>query len=127
VQANREFLGRVVGYLAEEIAKDINRHARVVYVDYDPMVVVHSYAILEDKPRGVAVAESDLCSPGGIIDHPQVQELIDFTQPVAVLMTAGRGRVLPLIPRRPGRVGAGVVEVAGQTCCKRIFFKITFE
>ena len=99
-RANREFLGRVVGYLAgeagirqfldigsglptarnvHEIAKGINRHARVVYVDYDPMVVLHSYAILEDKPRGVAVVEADLRSPGGIIDHLQVQELIDFT------------------------------------------------
>jgi hypothetical protein len=108
-RANRVFLGRVVCYLAgqagirqfidigsglptasnvHEIAKDIDADARVVYVDYDPVVVLHSQAILEDKAKGVAVVEADLRSPDSIIDDPRVRDLIDFAQPVAVLMLA---------------------------------------
>jgi hypothetical protein len=108
-RANRVFLGRVVRYLAgeagirqfvdigsglptvsnvHEIAKDVDADARVVYVDYDPVVVLHSRAILEDKPKGVAVVKADLRSPDRIIGDSRVRDVIDFAQPVAVLMLA---------------------------------------
>ncbi len=106
---NRDFLGRVVKYLAveagirqfldigsglpttqnvHEIAKDVDPEARIVYVDYDPMVIIHARVILEQKSKGVAVVEGDLKDPQRIIDNPRVRELIDFSQPVAVLMFA---------------------------------------
>ncbi len=114
-RANREFLGRVVRCLAGEagirqfldigsglptarnvhqIAKDTGPAARVVYVDYDPVVVLHAQAILADKAKGVAVVDADLRSPGGITGDRRVRELIDFTQPVAVLLLA----ILHFIP-----------------------------
>ena len=105
---NRDFLGRVVRALAEagirqfidvgsglptgnsvhEIAQRTDPEARVVYADYDPVVISHAQALLEDVPRGVIAVEGDLRHPGEIIGHPRVQELIDFRQPVAVLMFA---------------------------------------
>ena len=104
---NRRFLRRAVRYLAaeagitqfldigtglptrgnvHEIAQQVNPDARVVYVDNDEMVIAHSRA-LKTGPD-VTVIHGDLRDPGGILDHPGTRELIDFTQPFAVLMVA---------------------------------------
>ena len=105
---NRSFLGCVVEYLARagirqfldigcglptagnvhEIAQAVAPDARIVYVDYDPVVVLHSQVLLEKKPKGVAVAAADLRNPQSITDDPRVQEMIDFSEPVAVLLLA---------------------------------------
>ena len=111
---NRAFLGRVVHFLAAErgirqfldigsglptasnvhqIAQAADPSARVVYVDSDPVVVLHAQAILEDRAKGVAV-RGDLRDPDGITASPAVRELIDFSQPVAVLLFA----VLHFVP-----------------------------
>jgi hypothetical protein len=120
---NRDFLKRAVRYLAAEagirqfldigsglpaadnvhqIAKAAAPDARVAYVDYDPVVVLHAQAILEHKAGGVTVAEEDLRNPQGIISDKRVLEVIDFSQPVAVLLFA----VLHFITdaERPGRI-----------------------
>jgi len=112
---NRAFLGRVVHFLAAErgirqfldigsglptasnvhqIAQAADPDARVVYVDNDPVVVLHAQAILEDRAKGVAAVRGDLRDPAGITASPAVRELIDFGQPVAVLLFA----VLHFIP-----------------------------
>jgi hypothetical protein len=112
---NRAFLGRVVRFLAaergvrqfldigsglptasnvHEIAQSVAPDARVVYVDNDPVVVLHAQAILEDRAKGVAAVRGDLRDPAGIIDSRAVRELIDFSQPVAVLLFA----VLHFVP-----------------------------
>jgi len=105
---NREFLGRVVRYLAAEagirqfidigsglptadnvhqIAQSAAPGARVVYADYDPVVVLHSKVLLEDS-RDVLVIQADMRDPVGLTANPRVRELIDFGRPVAVLMFA---------------------------------------
>ena len=112
---NRAFLGRVVHYLAaqrgirqfldigsglptaanvHEIAQAAAPDSRVVYVDNDSVVVLHAQAILEDRARGVAAVRGDLRDPDGITGSPAVRELIDFSQPTAVLMFA----VLHFVP-----------------------------
>lgn len=112
---NRAFLGRVVHFLAadrgirqfldigsglptasnvHEIAQAADPDARVVYVDNDPVVVLHAQAILEDRAKGVAAVRGDLRDPASITASPRVRELIDFSQPVAVLMFA----VLHFVP-----------------------------
>jgi AcrR family transcriptional regulator len=112
---NRAFLGRVVYFLAaergirqfldigsglptasnvHEIAQAADPDARVVYVDSDPVVVLHAQAILEDRAKGVAAVRGDLRDPAGITATPAVRELIDFSQPVAVLLFA----VLHFVP-----------------------------
>ena len=106
---NRDFLKRVVRYLAAEagirqfldigpglptvdnvhqIAKAVAPNVRVAYVDYDPVVLLHSQVILERKSDGVVVADGDLRNPQGIVSDKRVLEAIDFSQPVAVLLFA---------------------------------------
>ncbi|MGV9701112.1 SAM-dependent methyltransferase [Streptomyces sp. NPDC003483] len=75
---------------ADNVHQVAQRHApesRVVYVDIDRQVLVHGRALLEknDRTRVVAV---DVRDPEGIRTHPDTQELIDFTRPVAVILSA---------------------------------------
>ena len=105
---NRAFLRRAVRFLAgqagirqfidigtglptqgnvHDIARAIAPDARVAYVDYDPVVVSHAQALLATTPT-VAVINGDLRNPDKILTHPGLRELIDFSQPVAILLTA---------------------------------------
>ena len=108
VLENRAFLGRAVRHLAEagitqyldigtglpgagntgEVARAVQPEARVAYVDYDPIVAVHSRALLAGDESRTAVVLADVREPKAILEHPQVRELLDFEQPVAVLMVA---------------------------------------
>jgi hypothetical protein len=107
-QANRAFLGRAVRFLAEEVgirqfldigtglptqqnvhqvAQQVAPDARVVYVDYDPVVVAYGQALLANAGT-VTVVEGDLHRPEEILAHPKVRRLIDFDEPLAVLLVA---------------------------------------
>jgi SAM-dependent methyltransferase len=113
-RGNREFLQRAVRFLAaeagirqfldigpglptmgnvHEIAQEAAPGARVAYVDYDPVVLSHARALLA-KGEDVVVVEGDLRSPEAIIADEHVRGLIDFSQPVAVLLVA----VLHFVP-----------------------------
>jgi len=104
---NRKFLRRAVRYLASDagiaqfldigtglptqgnvhqVAQQVNPVARVIYVDNDPMVLAHSRAL--KTSRNTAVIEADLRNPAAILDHPRTLQLIDFRQPLAVLLVA---------------------------------------
>jgi len=106
--ANRAFLQRAVRFLAgqagirqfldigtgipsagnvHEVAGQVAANARVVYVDNDPIVHVHANALLTGS-GSTAIVLADLRDPGAIVAHPRVREMIDFTQPVAVLLIA---------------------------------------
>jgi hypothetical protein len=107
VQDNRAFLRRVVRFLTREagirqfidlgsglptqgnvheIAQAIAPEARVVYVDNDAMVVTHSRALLAGD--NTLAVQADLREPDVILKHPEVRELIDFDQPIALLLVA---------------------------------------
>jgi hypothetical protein len=107
-RANRAFLGRVVRYLAGEagirqfldigtgiptagnlhqIAQVIAPEARVVYVDYDPVVLAHARALLTSSDAGATeYIDADLRDTGTIL--ARAAELLDFTEPVAVTLIA---------------------------------------
>src|ERR1700761_1974746 len=70
-----------------EVAKKIHPDARVVYVDNDPMVELHSEGIIDAAER-VSVLCADLREPDSILDHPAVRNLIDPAEPTGLLMTA---------------------------------------
>jgi hypothetical protein len=114
MRANRAFLGRAVRFLAaeagisqfldigsgipaeqnvHEVAHDVAPGTRVVYVDNDKVAVAHSTLMLEGKPD-VTVIQADLREPAKILADPATRTLIDFSQPVAVLLAA----VLHFIP-----------------------------
>ncbi len=70
-----------------EIARRQQPDARIVYVDNDPFVAPHGRALLA-VDDGIAMLEADVREPRRIFDHPDVQRLIDFDQPVALLFSA---------------------------------------
>jgi hypothetical protein len=59
----------------------------VVYVDNDPMVLVHGRALLQQDER-TTVIHADMRETEAIFDHEDTQRLIDFSQPVAVLFNS---------------------------------------
>jgi S-adenosyl methyltransferase len=105
-RANRAFLGRAVRYLAAEagirqfldigtgiptagnthqVAQAVAPESRVVYVDYDPIVLTHARALLASHESGATeYIDADLRDTGTILD--QAAELLDFTEPVAVTL-----------------------------------------
>jgi hypothetical protein len=56
-------------------------------VDNDPIVHVHVSALLTGSDT-TAIVPADLRDPGAILAHPKLRELIDFSQPVALLLVA---------------------------------------
>jgi hypothetical protein len=113
-RANREFLVRVVRYLAaecgirqfvdigpglpapgstHEIAQALAPRSRIVYVDNDPLVLVHARALLTSTPQGSCdYIEADLRDTATVIAG--ARQTLDFTRPVAVLLLA----VLHFVP-----------------------------
>jgi len=98
--ASRAFLGRAVRYLAgeagirqfldigtglptagntHEIAQAVAPECRVVYVDNDPVVLVHARALLTSDPAGVtSYIDADA--------RDQAGATLDFGEPVAIMM-----------------------------------------
>jgi hypothetical protein len=74
-----------VGNTHEVVAK-VHSGARVVYVDNDPMVELHSQAILESEAT-VSVLCADLRDPEAVLGHPALRSLLDPAQPTGLLMT----------------------------------------
>ncbi len=104
-QANRSFMRRAVRHLVaqgvdqfldlgsgiptvgnvHEIAQHDNPSARVVYVDFEPVAVSHSNALLADNPYATAVL-ADLRSSSAVLAG--CREVLDFSRPVGVLIVA---------------------------------------
>src|SRR6266496_4117080 len=106
VRANRAFLGRAVRYLAgeagvrqfldigtglptanntHEVAQEVAPESRIVYVDNDPLVLVHARALLTSHPEGeTAYIDADVRDPGKILQA--AAETLDFSQPVALML-----------------------------------------
>jgi SAM-dependent methyltransferase len=107
-RANRAFLSRVVRFLTAEcgirqfldigtglptphnthdIAQDIVPDSRIVYVDNDPLVLVHARALLTSTRQGSCdYIEADLRDTPTVLDG--AAETLDLTRPTAVLLLA---------------------------------------
>lgn len=102
---NRQFLYRAVRYLAREagirqfldmgcglptnnnvhqVAQEYGESTRVVYVDIDPIVLAHGRALLADDDSTVVIT-ADMRDQEVVLGHPDLQRLIDFDEPLAVL------------------------------------------
>jgi S-adenosyl methyltransferase len=92
-----------------EVARETVPDARVVYVDYDPVVVLHSQA--KRRMPGTAAVRADVRSPEAIFAAPEVEELIDFDQPCGLLMMSVLhfvgGDIAPLVARYTDRLAPG--------------------
>ncbi|GAA0735518.1 SAM-dependent methyltransferase [Dactylosporangium roseum] len=103
---NRQFLGRAVRHLAgeakirqfldvgtglptadntHEVAQAVAPDSRIVYVDNDPMVLVHARALLTSRPEGATdYIDADVRDTGKIL--AAAAETLDFSQPVAIML-----------------------------------------
>jgi hypothetical protein len=109
-RANRAFLGRVVRYLAKEagirqfldigtgipaagntheVAQAVAAESRVVYVDNDPIVLVHARALMtSDVVGATAFIQADLREPDKILADPALHRTLDLGEPVALMLVA---------------------------------------
>jgi hypothetical protein len=105
-RADRLFLARAVRYLVQqqgirqfldigtglptvdnthEVAQRIAPESRIVYVDNDPLVLVHARALLTSAPEGRCdYIDADLREPGLIL--AKATETLDFAKPIAIMM-----------------------------------------
>ncbi len=107
VRANRAFLGRAVRHIAEagvrqfldlgsgvptvrnvhEVAQEVAAESRVVYVDIDPVAVVESLDMLAGNDLATAI-RGDVRNVREIVEHQGVRRMLDFTQPVGIVLAA---------------------------------------
>lgn len=104
-RVNRAFLGRAVRFMVQrgirqfldigsgiptvanvhEVAQGEDPECRVVYVDKDPIAVAHSELMLAGNDRATVV-RADMREPEAVLDHPETRRLLDFDQPVGLLV-----------------------------------------
>ena len=108
VQENRRFLRRVVRFLAaeagitqfidigvglptqgavHEVAREVSPGVRVVYADYDPVVVAHGRALLAVSDLSIMV-RADVRGPAELLALPEVRAHLDLAKPVAITLFA---------------------------------------
>jgi hypothetical protein len=72
-----------------EIAQGEAPEARVVYVDNDPIVLVHARALMISTPEGRSeYISADIRDPGSILTDPVLRETLDLTRPVGLTLIA---------------------------------------
>jgi hypothetical protein len=111
---SRRFLNRAVRYLAGEVriaqfldigtglptadnthqvAQRINPAARIVYVDNDPLVLVHARALLTGTPQGVtAYLDADVRHPDQVLRG--AAKTLNLAEPVGLMMLGILGNVV---------------------------------
>jgi hypothetical protein len=112
-RGNRRFLAHAVRYLAgqagiqqfidigtglpdspnaHQVAQQLAPQSRIVYVDNDPLVLVHARALLTSVTGGpVDYVEADARDPETILQD--AAEILDLSQPIAVMMLGILGEI----------------------------------
>jgi hypothetical protein len=112
-RASRAFLIRTIRYLVgeagirqfldigtglptadntHEVAQRIAPDSRIVYVDNDPLVLVHARALLTSTPEGAtSYISADLTDPDAI--REAAAKTLDFSQPIALILSGILGHV----------------------------------
>jgi hypothetical protein len=109
----RAFLARAIQYLAgeerirqfldigtglptanntHEAAQGVAPEARIVYVDNDPLVLVHARALLTSSPEGAcAYIDADVREPDKIL--AEAARTLDFSKPIAIMLLGIMGQI----------------------------------
>ena len=120
-RTQRRFLARAVRYLAadagirqfldigtglptadntHQIAQQVAPESRIVYVDNDPLVLVHARALLTSAPGGMtSYIEADVRDTGEILG--EAARTLDFGQPIALMMLGIMGQLPDSAGPRP--------------------------
>jgi S-adenosyl methyltransferase len=107
---NRAFMHRATRYLAREAgirqfldigtgiptrpnlhetAQEIAPDTRVVYVDNDPIVLVHARALMVPGELGAtAYIDADIREPRRILDNEELRNTLDLGRPVGLMLVA---------------------------------------
>ncbi|GLZ08118.1 hypothetical protein Acsp03_55840 [Actinomadura sp. NBRC 104412] len=110
MRANRAFMHRVARYLAaekgirqfldigtgiptspnfHEVVQEVAPDSRVVYVDNDPIVLVHAEALMTSTPEGrTAYIEADMREPEKILSAPALLDTLDLKRPIGLTLIA---------------------------------------
>jgi len=110
MRANREYMVRTARFLAaecgirqfldigtglptspnlHEVVQQVTPSARVVYVDNDPLVLVHARALLTSRPPGkTAYIDADLRDAASILAADEVKLTLDTDEPIAISLIA---------------------------------------
>ncbi|MEV4629921.1 SAM-dependent methyltransferase [Micromonospora sp. NPDC049523] len=105
-RADRAFLARAARFLAgeagirqfldigtglptanntHEVAQAVAPESRIVYVDNDPLVLVHARALLNSNAEGATdYVEADVRDPDTILSR--ARQTLDFDQPIAIML-----------------------------------------
>jgi hypothetical protein len=75
------------------VAQRAARESKIVYVDNDPLVLVHAQSLLTNTtPEGVTTyVEADLCRPDAIL--AEAAKTLDFDRPTALMLMGILGHV----------------------------------
>ena len=101
----RQFLdlgvGLPVGASTHLVAQEVAPESRIVYVDNDPLVLVHARVLLTSAPGGMtSYIEADVRDTEEILE--EAARTLDFGQPVALMMLGIMGQLPD--PADPGAV-----------------------
>jgi hypothetical protein len=110
MRANRRYMVRVAHHLAaergirqfldigtglptspnlHEVVQEVDPKSRIVYVDNDPIVLVHARALLTSSAEGeTAYIDADLRDTAGILGSPEVAAHLDPAEPVSISLIA---------------------------------------
>ena len=110
MRANRQYMVRAAHFLAaergirqfidigaglptapnlHEVVQNVAPEARIVYVDNDPIVLVHARALLTSAPEGrTAYVDANVRDVQGILGSDELTRTIDFSEPVAISLIA---------------------------------------
>ncbi|GAB3833177.1 SAM-dependent methyltransferase [Kribbella italica] len=67
-----------------QVVQRLQPAAKVLYIDNDPVVLAHGRALLEENDRTLFIS-ADIFEPEKVLAEPQVQEFLDFDQPIALI------------------------------------------
>jgi hypothetical protein len=110
MRANRNYMARMARHVAaeegirqfldigtglptapnlHEVVQQVAPESRIVYVDNDPIVLVHARALLTSTPEGsTAYVDADLRNVDAILNAPQFVETLDLSKPIALSLIA---------------------------------------
>ncbi|WP_369188379.1 SAM-dependent methyltransferase [Streptomyces sp. R08] len=72
-----------------QVAQSVVPEARVVYADNDPLVLKYAERLMRSTQQGrTAYVQADVNDPDTLLNSPEVAEILDFDQPIALSLNA---------------------------------------
>ncbi|MEU6578663.1 SAM-dependent methyltransferase [Streptomyces sp. NPDC046805] len=72
-----------------QVAQSVVSDARVVYADNDPLVLKYAERLMRSTAEGrTTYIEGDVSDPQTLLDAPELSEILDLDQPVALSLNA---------------------------------------